>query len=290
MQGANLQSYIQAVYLSRGSRGKAVCQTAAESLISNLHLKGATRVKDYNALWSSPYNVHIINLPEPLNTGWEKMTEERTHSQADPCFPTCYQHLNIHTLSHIKKYKADKRLDVSSPETDFASGVNLVINLYWGGTQEHYKRSQQLCIKIQVRFLPAAPSTPTSSSVIHILTLTFMEPLDRGKAEYIEPEKRCRRGGEGADKAWWKKVEWSGWVGGWWNWRLPSIVLKERSIIRLHNYFLGHRVDIMDREWETILVLTPSSFCSQVLDDLTSYFLQQHLDIKVDNSSNDCVT
>lgn len=69
MRGANLQSYVQAVHLSRGSRGKAACQTAAESLISNLHLKGATRVKDYNALWSSPYNVHIINLPEPSNAG-----------------------------------------------------------------------------------------------------------------------------------------------------------------------------------------------------------------------------
>lgn len=74
------------------------------------------------------------------------------------------------------------------------------------------KCSPQLCISNQVRFLPAAPSTPTPFSVIHILTLTFMGPLDRGEAEYIEPERRCRRGGEGADKAWWKKVEWSGWV------------------------------------------------------------------------------
>lgn len=177
-------------------------------------------------------------------------------------------------------------------ETNFAFVINLLISAY--SDVEHRnttKRSLQLCITNQVRFLPAAPSTP--HSFLHILTLTFMEPLDRGEAEYIEPEKRCRRGGEGADKAWWKKVEWSGvggWVGGWWHWRLPSIVLRERSIIRLHNYFLGDRVDIMDQEWETLLFLTLFPLCSPALEDLTSFFLQQHLDIKADDSSNDCVT
>lgn len=123
---------------------------------------------------------------------------------------------------------------------------------------------------------PPLSHPPTPSSVIHILTLTFMEPLDRGEAEYMEPGKRCRRGGESADKAWWKKVEWSGWAGG----RAVALKVarhcaeKERSIIRLHNYFLGHKVDIIDPEWETLLALTPS----HLLEDLTSSFWQQHLE------------
>lgn len=107
MQGANLQSYVQAVNLSRGSRGKTACQPAAGALISNLHLKGATRVKDYNALWSSPYYGHIINLPEPLKMGWALnggMSEERANAQT--CFPTCLQDLNL--LLQIKIAKLIK--------------------------------------------------------------------------------------------------------------------------------------------------------------------------------------
>lgn len=114
---ANLQSYVPVVHLSRGSRGKAACQTAAEGLISNLHLKGGTRVRDYNGLWSSPYNVHIISLPEPWNAGWEKMTEKRI-SKTDACLPTCYQHSeHAHLIPDRNADRiADKILPVSSPE------------------------------------------------------------------------------------------------------------------------------------------------------------------------------
>lgn len=146
--------------------------------------------------------------------------DRREDSFTNRCmFPNLLSKFEYTHFISDKNYTADKILDVSSPETNFTSLVNLLISSY--SDVEHRsttKSSPQLCMTNQVRLLLAAPSTPTPSSVIHILTLTFMEPLDRGEAEYIEPEKRCRRGGEGADKAWWKKVEWSGWsgVGGWW--------------------------------------------------------------------------
>lgn len=160
-----------------------------------------------------------LSICQSLQTRDRRRWQERglIHKQMHASKPAVKTWTHAHFITD-KNYIGDKILDVSSPEANFASMVNLLISSY--SDVEHRnttKCSLQLCIKSQVRFLPAAPSTPIPSSTIHILTLTFMEPLDRGEAEYIEPEKRCRRGGEGADKAWWKKVEWSewsGWVGG----------------------------------------------------------------------------
>lgn len=87
------------------------------------------------------------------------------------------------------------------------------ISVYPG--EEHInttKGSPRLCITNQVRLLPE-PLPPPHSSLCHPHpNINIHRAAGPWRAEYIEPERRCRRGGEGADKGWWKKVEW---VGGW---------------------------------------------------------------------------
>lgn len=110
-----------------------------------------------------------------------------------------------------KNCKADKILDVSSPGINIASSGGFAdISLSWWGTREHYQMLPTAMHYKPGEALSRSPFHPHPFLCHPHPNINIHGAAGPWRAEYIEPERRCRRGREGADKGWWKKVEWVG--------------------------------------------------------------------------------
>lgn len=102
-----------------------------------------------------------------------------------------------------KNCKADKILEVSSPEINVASNERFTdSSLSRQGTHERYQM-----LPTVMHYKPGEAPSCSPFHPHHFLRhphpyINIHGAAGPWRAEYIEPERRCRRGREGADKGW----------------------------------------------------------------------------------------